>query len=439
MTLPPPSIYRSILNWFYGHENETPDRRWNLTHGFLLEMHGLTHDWGKSVQYVDVYVSGIPNLVDIPEEELLDKSKGDFLTKTLVVLQTSWFMFQCIARWIQHLPVTELEVITLAFALLNIGIYILWWNKPQNMHVAIPMARYMIPNPPEEEKGNTGGSAVQGTSSDPEKCEYLGGIGVSAEPYLGEGTRVPASHSRSQLTSLKCLQEGGRGKTEVEEKNVGEIGTVLGPGTSLGTTPVQKSRFPWSVVGATRRYTRRAWAVLRMVGIAFHPRHLRSLEFRNITEFLMGPIRPLMAMLYRVKFAPHTFYASVKGTESWKTNLPMCIISTLFGGLHLIPVWFSTFPSSPENILWEISAICITVVPFLLLCTWVLSVSPAIKKHKALRALADSLFGLVIVVGGLLYVIARLLLVVLAFTTLRDLPPSTYQNIAWTTFLPHFN
>ena len=36
-----------------------------------------------------------------------------------------------------HLPVTELEVVALAFAALNIVTYAFWWNKPQNMGCAI--------------------------------------------------------------------------------------------------------------------------------------------------------------------------------------------------------------------------------------------------------------------------------------------------------------
>lgn len=36
-----------------------------------------------------------------------------------------------------------------------------------------------------------------------------------------------------------------------------------------------------------------------------------------------------------------------------------------------------------------------------------------------------------------LYAIARIVLVVLDFTTLRRLPPDVFRNVAWTTFLPH--
>lgn len=64
------------------------------------------------------------------EEDILDKSKGDSLTKGLVIVQTSWFILQLIARAAERLPVTELEITTLAFAILNCATYALWWHKP---------------------------------------------------------------------------------------------------------------------------------------------------------------------------------------------------------------------------------------------------------------------------------------------------------------------
>ena len=53
----------------------------------------------------------------VTREEIQDKSKGDAVTKALVVLQTTWFLLQCAARGSQHLALTELELATAAFAL----------------------------------------------------------------------------------------------------------------------------------------------------------------------------------------------------------------------------------------------------------------------------------------------------------------------------------
>jgi hypothetical protein len=75
----------------------------------------------------------------ITEKEIKDRSKGDALLKGFVILQTSWFVLQCIARGIQHLAVTELELVTLAFAALNLAIYTLWWKKPLNVTCPYPV------------------------------------------------------------------------------------------------------------------------------------------------------------------------------------------------------------------------------------------------------------------------------------------------------------
>ena len=46
----------------------------------------------------------------VTREEIQNKSKGDAVTKALVVLQTTWFLLQCAACGSQHLALTELEL-----------------------------------------------------------------------------------------------------------------------------------------------------------------------------------------------------------------------------------------------------------------------------------------------------------------------------------------
>ena len=59
-----------------------------------------------------------------------DRSKGDALSKVIAILQTTWFIVQCIARGQQQLALTELELITLALASLNAVTFAIWWHKP---------------------------------------------------------------------------------------------------------------------------------------------------------------------------------------------------------------------------------------------------------------------------------------------------------------------
>ena len=68
--------------------------------------------------------------IQITAEEIADRSKGDTLSKTIFILQTSWFIFQCIARHVQGLSITQLELTTLALASLNGITLLLWLDKP---------------------------------------------------------------------------------------------------------------------------------------------------------------------------------------------------------------------------------------------------------------------------------------------------------------------
>jgi hypothetical protein len=82
-------------------------------------------------------LTGTGDFPRIAIEDIKDKSKGDIISKGLVVLQTGWFVVQCIARASQGLPITELELVTIAFASLNFAMYGLWWDKPLNVQRAV--------------------------------------------------------------------------------------------------------------------------------------------------------------------------------------------------------------------------------------------------------------------------------------------------------------
>ena len=139
------------------------ERGWSKTHGFFVIMGGfhlfehgpvetsnndeaILHDHDIPLRplaardlYGDNTDQSIRADVDftsftVPtEEEIEDRGKSDWLAKSLVLLQTSWFVTQCIVRAIEHLPVTHLEIVTLAYAATNLVIYIFWWNKPLNV------------------------------------------------------------------------------------------------------------------------------------------------------------------------------------------------------------------------------------------------------------------------------------------------------------------
>jgi hypothetical protein len=71
--------------------------------------------------------------IEIPEisaASIEDRSKGDALSKIIAILQTTWYIAQCVARGQQRIALTELELVTLALASLNVVTFAIWWHKP---------------------------------------------------------------------------------------------------------------------------------------------------------------------------------------------------------------------------------------------------------------------------------------------------------------------
>jgi len=73
------------------------------------------------------------------ELDITDKSKGDALSKLIFVLQSTWFILQCVGRRAQGLNLTHLELTTLALASLNGITFLLWWDKPLGAQAIVPI------------------------------------------------------------------------------------------------------------------------------------------------------------------------------------------------------------------------------------------------------------------------------------------------------------
>jgi hypothetical protein len=87
-------------------------------------------------------------LLPVPtEEDIQDHSKSDWLAKTIVLIQTSWFVIQCVARGFKHLAITKLEIVTLAYTIILFVIYVAWWDKPRNVDRPIRvLGNHQVPN-----------------------------------------------------------------------------------------------------------------------------------------------------------------------------------------------------------------------------------------------------------------------------------------------------
>ncbi|KAF4604355.1 hypothetical protein EYR40_001534 [Pleurotus pulmonarius] len=110
-----------------------------LTHAHFLHMGGFAADdeqLGETnvpITAQDLKNNGnlLQELRKVDEKDIKDKSKGDPLSKTVAIAESLWFATQCIARGIEGFAVTELELTALAFCLIHLFMYILWWHKPR--------------------------------------------------------------------------------------------------------------------------------------------------------------------------------------------------------------------------------------------------------------------------------------------------------------------
>jgi hypothetical protein len=70
-------------------------------------------------------------LLELPSKvELMDKSKGDWISKSITSIQVIWFLSQLVGRAVQRLPVTTLELFTCAIVVCTVATYVAWWYKP---------------------------------------------------------------------------------------------------------------------------------------------------------------------------------------------------------------------------------------------------------------------------------------------------------------------
>ena len=327
--------------------NSLLERQWSTTHGFFIIMGGF-HLFERNLKETGKDDRGISREDDQPlhplqaddlvdcdgyksftmptKAEIQDKGKSDWLAKTLVLFQTSWFIMQCVARAREHLPVTHLEIVTVAYAAMNFVIYVFWWNKPLNVNRPVRVFRKLDPN--------------AATDDDQPR---------RSRPIEWKLTLKVIGESLKTLFQL----------------------IVAGEGEKVDMS--RKDRVPMF------------WADDR-----------RGEYFLIADGIVLG-------------------------------------VGVCFGAIHCI-AWHFSFPTHTELLMWRISSVAITAVPIFIPLMFFLGL---LLDNTDFEKFGDAVFFFGPLSGGILYIIARAVTLVLAFTSLRDLPPGAYETVHWTTFIPH--
>jgi hypothetical protein len=365
---------------------------WTRAHTFFLIMGGFTlHERGKPVRVLEaeelekLSKAGKIKWPTITKEGIADRSKGDYLSKTIVLFRTTWFLGQCIARGAYGLTVTELELVTVAFASLTGVIYYLWWDKPLDVRCSIPvhlLEGRLGKMEGDIEKEATGPQIIPSPKiSDEEILEKNGNVVVKPSPLPLTSIQVDTSTPDPALTQLQRFRAFKRGACE-------EYGTFFG----LGYVFI---RFPLD----------------RFFG-AFN-------EMANCNTLGDKSLR-----------VP-TFY-SPDEVDDDEVALPVILagcVATVFGAIHCI-AWSFHFTTLQERWVWRISAILVSGLPISSLAiAWPLSSEDSEEKKTLWMKLYESVIEFILVAIICLYLIARIILLILPFIALRALPPGAYVQL----------
>ncbi|KAK5194340.1 hypothetical protein LTR99_002841 [Exophiala xenobiotica] len=134
-----PKMQRSET--FEQRQQRTDDERWTLRHAFFANMGGFRlKEQGNPKPYIvnakhinHLVRKGYIDLPTITTLEINDRSKSDSLAKFLAIMQCGWLAVQVVARAIQKLETTSLEITTLSFVLCTMGSFIAWYRKPYDV------------------------------------------------------------------------------------------------------------------------------------------------------------------------------------------------------------------------------------------------------------------------------------------------------------------
>ncbi|KAF5354075.1 hypothetical protein D9756_007256 [Leucocoprinus leucothites] len=404
--------YTSQFWQLFESPSPAPVPGWTLAHAFFVQMGGLMlYRDGEPVKVLtfERLVRSIESgEVDIPQifvEDINDKSKGDLLSKSVAIIQTLWFVAQCIARWRSHLHLSELEVLTLGFAAFNAYLYKTWWSKPQGVIVPIRVA---WKQPPQE------------------------------DPV------VTLTESRKLISTI--ADKSNESQIKDAQEYLFDKGSSYFP------------QFAWPLWRGELDERCKSIAPGHFLHRVCYYISLPILVLFIFCHWIVRTgAKTILAWRYPFKFGAEEVFAVVG-----KTRVPMfyaedyedlkrrqafriTVIGILFGGIHLIQ-WSTPFPSRVECLLWRVSAVLITAGPLLV------GISQPLLRKQVRAFLENSLkssewvstpnlriwpqIGCYAVGAcGSIYIFARLILIFLSFFTLRNLSEDVYRDIQWSEIL----
>ena len=412
--------------------------------------------------------------IDMPEitaADIEDRSKGDTLWKAVAILQTTWFILQCIARGQQRLALTELELVTLALASLNAVTFAIWWHKP--LGVQEPLRIYLRTDSEARKVKDVEsvlvrnfdlslGDVVSWGLEDAKRSatlilEFLLNLCEDGPSEALFGLFLPIPILLTYIISfpffvvfpldivllLKIIEPHPVSQEPLQSRGLLAARIV---------TSLQRLRYSLgSAVGRfVGRWLKKIFSSGDFISALFGWFILLPSLFLLLLIFI-----PFLTLLFVVSFiftavfgiittstvplgASHvpSFYAPSTKSDHSSRMVVFALFGVIFGGLHCLS-WSFNYPTHSEQTLWRLTSLAITVIPLIvapidfLLATWDMKSCQKFERRSLL------ILDLIMTILLFIYVPARLSLIAQAFALLRNQPPSVLVAVDWTKYVPH--
>jgi hypothetical protein len=121
-----------------------------------------------------------------------------------------------------------------------------------------------------------------------------------------------------------------------------------------------------------------------------------------------------------------TAQSDENGTEFIFGFVFECLVGIIFGAIHCA-AWNTGFPTAEEMWIWRSCSLSVTVIPIPWFTSFLLTAIDFL----------DLLGTMLVLLFPLIYVFARIPLLLLPFIALRSLPPAVFADVNWSVYIPH--
>ncbi|KAF6811891.1 hypothetical protein CSOJ01_05482 [Colletotrichum sojae] len=423
--------------------------------GFVIDRPAYGHEAG--VERVTITPEGIRllsfvgKLPEIHESQIQDKSKADWMAKSLVCIQAGWMVAQVVGRLIESLPVSLLEINTCGHVVCAVLLYLLWWRPVGESEVEL-----------RADGGQEDGKVLVTTHLS------IGSPG-SRDPSRFLGFDIGDLRPRPMPATI--YEHPRRAPRAAYEYHIDQANPTVSPEClrTYFAPPYDSNNLRHSTI-----YCRRKFPDVQQSKHPHVPINLTLLsQASKAADVLWSQCagRPVYHTVYFTTVpgigiflgetdyvVPHVVnFPSMANLGLGQVNVHrdalrsvLALTAAAYGGLHSAGAG-DRFPTRLERTLWLTASLVIACSGgmlwffFLARQVWprfdvfVSGAAPGARlaglgQRGWAKTAKAWLFGFVMVV----FAAARVFLVVEAFVSLREAPAALYETPEWSDFFPHF-